>query len=67
MDYIEFFSRASGLHQKIVDDVPALKRGMVWCRECGRSERVDSAHCLRTGWPKCCGYTMSIDPPKGDV
>lgn len=52
------------IHEKIVKDVPALKRGQVWCRTCGRTEKVDSAHCLAHGWPKCCDATMTIDPPE---
>ena len=43
--------------------VPALKRGIVWCRQCGRAQNVDSAKCLTSGWPKCCSYTMTIDSP----
>lgn len=43
---------------------PKLERGRVWCRECGRTERVDSAHALLHGWPKCCGETMTIDAPE---
>lgn len=58
-----FVDNARTLHQNIVDDVPALKRGQVWCRKCGASLKVDSAECLRSGWPKCCGYTMTIDAP----
>jgi len=42
---------------------PSLERGRVWCRECGHTERVDGAKALRHGWPKCCGYTMTIDSP----
>lgn len=42
---------------------PSLERGMVWCRTCGRSERIDSAACLRSGWPICHGETMTIDHP----
>ena len=41
-----------------------LKRGMVWCRTCGKSQKVDSSNCIRDGWPKCCGYTMTIDSPE---
>lgn len=52
------------LHENIVADVPQLRRGMVWCVKCGRSERVDSANALRHGWPKCCGQTMTIDSPE---
>ena len=43
---------------------PNLRRGMVWCHECGRKQKVKSSHCLSNGWPKCCGYTMSIDSPE---
>lgn len=53
-----------GLHSKIVEDVPQLKRGQVWCYDCGHTEKVNSTECLRTGWPMCCGVTMSIDSPK---
>ena len=42
---------------------PSLSRGMVWCQECGRSQKVNSSEALRSGWPKCCGYTMTIDSP----
>ncbi len=42
---------------------PKLDRGIVWCTTCGRRQRVDSGNCLRTGWPKCCGYTMTVDSP----
>jgi len=27
------------------------------------SQRVDSVNALATGWPTCCGYTMTIDSP----
>ncbi len=59
----DIVKRASGLHEKIVADVPALQRGQVWCYRCGHTEKVDSAQCLRRGWPKHCGETMSIDSP----
>lgn len=45
--------------------IPQLKRGMVWCKHCGRSQRVDGVRAtLGGGWPKCCGYTMTIDSPE---
>lgn len=56
--------RARDTHSKIVDDVPQLKCGIVWCHKCGHSEPVDSARCLATGWPLHCGETMSIDSPE---
>jgi len=58
-------------YQKVVNGVPRLQRCVVWCKRCGRSELVNSARCLRSGWPECCGETMTIDSPserevKGD-
>lgn len=47
----------------VVEEVPQLRRGMVWCTKCGNSQRVNSGSCLRSGWPLCCGYTMTIDSP----
>ena len=51
------------IYSKIVEDVPQLKRGRVWCRKCGRTLGVDSAECLAQGWPECHGETMTIDSP----
>lgn len=42
-----------------------LRRGMVWCRKCGRSQAVDAAQCLGSGWPECCGQTMTIEERGG--
>lgn len=53
----------SRLTDKIAREIPQISRGMVWCTDCGRSQRVDGGECLRNGWPKCCGYTMTIDSP----
>jgi hypothetical protein len=52
------------LATNIVASVPALQRGRVWCHQCGHTEAVDSAQCLRDGWPRHCGETMSIDSPE---
>jgi hypothetical protein len=57
-------SEITGLHKKIAAEVPKIARGMVWCRSCGRSERIDGAGALARGWPKCCGFTMTIDAPE---
>lgn len=51
------------LHKNLAVCHPKLQRGVVWCKTCGRSEGVDSEFCLRHGWPKCCGQTMTIDAP----
>lgn len=55
---------AVGLHDRMAASHPKLSRGQVWCRKCRRTENVSAAHCLRSGWPKCCGQTMTIDPPE---
>lgn len=48
----------------VPDGIPQLTRGQVWCRQCGATRRVDSSYAMRNGWPKCCGYTMTIDSPE---
>lgn len=53
----------ANLHDNIAQSDPKLARGRVWCTRCDRSQEVDSAECLRKGWPRCCGATMSIDSP----
>jgi len=60
----EMVERVSSLHSRIADDVPQIKRGLCWCTVCGRVTNVDGADCLAHGWPKCCGYTMTIDSPE---
>jgi hypothetical protein len=52
----ETINRLAGLHDRIAADVPQIRRGMVWCTTCGRSERVNGAD--------CCGFTMTIDSPE---
>lgn len=51
------------IHERLANANPKLARGKVWCRHCGRMERVDAARALAKGWPKCCGYTMTVDAP----
>ena len=50
--------------KKAVESHPKLKRGIVWCTVCGNSQRVNAAFAIWAGWPKCCGYTMTIDSPE---
>ncbi len=47
--------------EKLIDCHPKLSRRQVWCRTCGATKRVENG--LRDGWPKHCGYTMTIDSP----
>lgn len=49
---------------RVVAEIPQLKRGMCWCRKCGRVSHNNANFCLRNGWPKCCGETMTIDSPE---
>lgn len=61
---IERARRITTALDRAIAGVPQFARGKVWCKTCGREERVDSAFCLSYGWPKCCGYTMTIDSPE---
>jgi hypothetical protein len=55
------------MHGKIATnlaELPQFKRGLLYCHECGNTRNIgDVAARLRNGWPKCCGYTMSLDSP----
>ena len=53
-----------GLHDRLAESHEKLRRGRVWCRTCGDTLRVDAAGAMRSGWPKCCGQTMTIDSPE---
>jgi len=44
--------------------IPQFNRGLVWCTICGGSQRVDVTNAMVSGWPKCCGYTMTLDSPE---
>jgi hypothetical protein len=52
------------LHDTIAKQIPQLARRQVWCRQCGKTRRVDSAEAMLNGWPKCCGCAMTIDSPE---
>ena len=54
----------NNIHARIAREIPQLARGIVWCRTCGKSQSVNSGNALARGWPKCCGYTMTIDSPQ---
>ena len=55
-------TRISNLHSDLMD-IPQVKRGKVFCHECGRVASIQG-NPFRTGWEKCCGYTMSLDSPE---
>ena len=52
------------IQKSIFAGIPQIARGMVWCTTCGRSQKVDGPQRMQSGWPKCCGYTMTIDSPE---
>lgn len=41
-------------------DMAKAMPNVVRCDKCGKEQSVDPAHCLRHGWPLCCGATMSL-------
>ena len=57
----EMAKMATGIYDAMAKSHPSLERGMVRCKKCDRTLKVDSARCLREGWPKCCGSTMSLE------
>lgn len=64
LDHFAALARASrSVARRISEHVPQLTRGQVWCTVCGHTERVNASVCLREGWPRHCGYTMTIDAP----
>jgi len=52
-----------GLCETLAKCHPSIARGIVWCKTCGREEKVNPVNALRNGYPECCGYTMTIDHP----
>ena len=57
-----FFKPQSNLASAL-SEIPQVKRSKVWCHTCGRVESISAVN-FSTGWPKCCGYTMTIDSPE---
>ena len=43
------------------------KNTKVKCSKCGREEKVNFSHCLVRGWPKCCGYTMTLVATRANI
>jgi hypothetical protein len=54
----------TGLHKSLANCHPKISRGRVWCHACGRSLKIDPRECFSSGWPTCCGSTMSLDSPE---
>lgn len=62
--WCEIAQQGTGIYDNLAASHPKIARGQVWCLQCGATKRVDSAEAFRSGWPKCCGYTMTIDSPE---
>lgn len=45
-------------------DAAKVTGSQVRCEKCGSQIAVDPANCLRSGWPQCCGYTMTLIPKR---
>lgn len=52
-----------GMYKEIAG-IPKIARGLVWCIKCGAMRSVNGGQCMRSGWPLCCGQTMTIDSPQ---
>ena len=50
------------LEETLANCHPSISRGQVWCRTCGQTQKVNNG--FANGWPKCCGFTMTIDSPE---
>ena len=64
MEAIVKLPNFDAMYRDMASSSPQMARGQVWCHSCGNTQKVDSAGCLRHGWPKCCGATMTIDSPQ---
>lgn len=54
---------AHEIHEKMAR-AANIKQARVRCEKCNRTQDVDGARSLALGWPRCCGYTMTLLPNK---
>lgn len=51
-------------HKNIAKTLTARKQYRLVCSECKREVAITTAEIaqyLKSGWPKCCGYTMTME------
>lgn len=60
---VEHLKRVIGGLDNMYESMASKLGNRVKCGTCGVELEVDSAQCLRSSWPKCCGYTMTLLPP----
>lgn len=62
-EYTNYINKVKNIHQSVAQEVfPNISK--VYCKTYKNELEVDPAYCLAHGWPKCCGYTMTIDTPE---
>lgn len=59
-EFKRMVKKSADLHESMAQCNPSLEMGIVYCKKCKRVIKTDAAECLRSGWPKCCGETMSL-------
>ena len=60
---MDFIPRGLSGLQSDLAEIPQIKRGLVFCHSCGATRKAGVDN-FRSGWPKCCGQTMSLDTPE---
>lgn len=53
----DIFTRLQAFHSD-VDQITSRAGGILRCETCRRTDTPKGEY-WRTGWPRCCGYTMS--------
>ena len=52
------------VEERIIDAVmehSLMKKNELSCRHCGKKIKYDNRIAMKYGYPKCCGYTMTVD------
>jgi hypothetical protein len=62
-DVIDDNNSEAFITRKQAEADPKLARGRVWCTVCDNTASIQASVALKYGWPKCCGYTMTLDSP----
>ena len=61
---IRVYIPSEDLIERLISSSDKVRRGRVWCLQCGETMLVQPRTCFREGWPTCCGETMSLDTPE---
>jgi hypothetical protein len=63
---LEHLKRIVGRTEVMYVSMATALGHLVKCDNCGHEQSVNPVKCLRTGWPQCCGYTMTLQPQEPD-